>query len=190
MKNEDFIRFNNSDGVGLVESVIALSLLTAIATYSLYFISARQKIVFDSNVTNAINDEIRRDIEKIKSELWLDNYQAPSDGEQAYYSIDNASCENIKSRVENLPSWNPSSWTPGSDNNSIKGQFRNKIMSGGEVKITRNLISSIPITNNLDGTLDKSIVRVIYEVQTKKFDKIWTIINLNTEFHSWCPPNE
>ena len=184
------IKIKNSDGIGLVESVIALTLLTLLTTFSLFFMTSRQKIIFDSNITNAINDEIRRDIEKLKSELWSDNYQPPTEGRSAYYNTDFLSCRDIKSRVESIPSWNPTTWIPGSNTNSIQGQIRNKIMNGAEVSITRNVISSPPITTQFDSNLDNSIVKVIYEVKTKNFDKIWTIINLNTEFYSWCEPNE
>lgn len=187
---KSFIRFKNSDGIGLIESVIALTLLTILTTYSLYFIARRQKIILNSNITNAINDEIRRDIEKLKSELWSDNYQPAIGGEPAYYNIDSSSCRDIKSRIENLPSWNPTSWIPGSNISSVQGQIRSKILTGGGVKITRNLVSSAPIITEFNTNLDNSIVKVIYEVQTKNFDKTWTIINLNTESYSWCPPNE
>ncbi len=185
-----YLKFKNSDGIGLVESVIALTLLTILTTVSLYLISSRQKIIFNSNITNAINDEIRRDIEKLKSELWLENYVAPIEGEPAYYNIDSISCKDIKSMVENLPSWNPTSWIPGSNIDSIQGQIRNKIMNGAGLTITRNLISSPPITTQFNSNLDNSIVKVIYEVKTNNFDKVWTIINLNTESYSWCPPDE
>ena len=36
----------------------------------MYFISLRHSTVYQANLTTAINDEIRRDIEKLKIELW------------------------------------------------------------------------------------------------------------------------
>ena len=39
------IKIKNSDGIGLVESVIALTLLTLLTTFSLYLITSRQKII-------------------------------------------------------------------------------------------------------------------------------------------------
>ena len=61
-------------------------MLSFITTYALYFVSLRQTNLFNANLNNAINDEIRRDIEKLKSELWTQHYNAPKGNMSAYYS--------------------------------------------------------------------------------------------------------
>ena len=113
-----FIKKNN--GFGLVETLISLVFLTLVTSYSLYFISARLKIIFDSNITNAVNDEIRRDIEKINSEIWADNFNPSSNGNLALYDINLNSCRNIDSLIKSLPSWEPSTWLPGSNKKLLK----------------------------------------------------------------------
>ena len=178
-----------NDGFGLVETLISLVFLTLLTSYSLYFISARLKIIFDSNITNAVNDEIRRDIEKIKSELWADNFNPSSNGNLAFYDTDLNSCRNIYSRIRSLPSWEPSTWIPGSNKNSVEGQIRNKVLSGGGVSISRSVTTSRPLYKATDDSLDFSIAQISYRVKTKDFDKLWTVINLSNEAYSWCPPS-
>ena len=173
------------NGFGLIETILSLVLLTILSSYSLYFISARLKIIFNANITNAINDEIRRDIEKLRSELWEDNFNTSSNGNSAFYTTDLSTCRNIYSRIINLPSWEPSTWKPGSN----KGQIRNKVLSGGGVSITRSLKTSTPLYKATDSSLDLSIAQIKYQVKTKDFDKLWTVINLSNEAHSWCPPS-
>ena len=164
-----------NDGFGLVETLISLVFLTLLTSYSLYFISARLKIIFDANITNAVNDEIRRDIEKIKSELWADNFNPSSNGNLAFL-------------IKSLPSWEPSTWLPGSNKNSVEGQIRNKVLSGGGVSISRSVTTSRPLYKATDDSLDFSIAQISYRVKTKDFDKLWTVINLSSEAYSWCPP--
>ncbi len=177
-----------NDAFGLVETVISLVFLTFLTSYSLYFISARLKIIFNSNITNAVNDEIRRDIEKLKAELWADNFNPSSNGNLAFYDTDLNSCRNIYLRIKSLPSWKPSTWIPGSNKNSVEGQIRNKVLSGAGVSITRSLNTSRPLYKATDDSLDFSIAQISYQVKTKDFDKLWTVINLNNEAYSWCPP--
>jgi len=185
-------RFENlkkNNGFGLIETVISLVFLTLLSSYSLYFISARLKVIFNANITNAINDEIRRDIEKLKSELWSDSFNPSENGNSAFYNTDINSCRNIYSRIIKLPSWEPSTWIPGSNKNSNKGQIRNKVLSGGGVSITRSLKTAPALKEVNDNSLDLSIAQIKYQVKTKDFEKLWTIINLSNEAHSWCPPS-
>ncbi len=186
---EHFVEFKKDNGFGLIETVLSLVFLTLLTSYSLYFISARLKVIFNANITNAVNDEIRRDIEKLKSELWSDNFNPSSNGNSASYNTELGSCRNIYSRIINLPSWEPSSWIPGSNQASNKGQIRNKVLSGGGVTITRSLRTSAPLYSANDSSLDLSIAQIKYQVKTKDFDKLWTVINLSNEAHSWCPPS-
>ena len=184
-----FLKIIKGDGgFGLVETVLSLVFLTLLTSYSLYFISARLKIIFNSNITNAVNDEIRRDIEKLKAELWADNFNPSSNGDLAFYDTDFNSCRNIYSSIISLPSWEPSTWIPGSNKNSVEGQIRNKVLSGSGVSITRSLKTSRPLYKTTDDSLDFSIAQISYQVKTKDFDKLWTVINLSNEAYSWCPP--
>ena len=95
----------------------------------------------------------------------------------------------IFSRIINLPSWEPSSWIPGSNRDSIEGQIRNKVLSGGGVLISRSVETLPPLYKGKDSKLDFSIAKIKYEVKTKDFDRLWTVINLNNEAYSWCPPS-
>ena len=52
-------------------------------------------------------------------------------GNSAFYNTDLNSCRNIYTRIIKLPSWEPSTWIPGSNKDSNKGQTRNKVLSGG-----------------------------------------------------------
>ena len=187
--NKILRKLKKKDAFGLVETIISLLFLTIITSYSLYFISARLNLIFNSNITNAINDEIRRDIEKLKSELWADNFNPSRNGDLAFYTTDSESCRNIFSRIINLPSWEPSSWIPGSNRDSIEGQIRNKVLSGGGVLISRSVETLPPLYKGKDSKLDFSIAKIKYEVKTKDFDRLWTVINLNNEAYSWCPPS-
>ena len=75
--------------------LLSLVFLTLLSSYSLYFISARLKVIFNANITNAVNDEIRRDIEKLRSELWSDSFNPSENGNSAFYNTDINSCINI-----------------------------------------------------------------------------------------------
>ena len=63
-------------------------LLSFITTYALYFVSLRQSTLYKANLNNAVNDEIRRDIEKLKSELWYQHFNSPTAGKTASYSTE------------------------------------------------------------------------------------------------------
>ena len=52
-------------------------LLSIITTFAVYFVSLRQQNLYKANLNKAIDDEIRRDIEKLKSELWHEHYHEP-----------------------------------------------------------------------------------------------------------------
>ena len=186
---KSFWDLKKNNGFGLIETVLSLVFLTLLSSYSLYFISARLKVIFNANITNAVNDEIRRDIEKLRSELWSDSFNPSENGNSAFYNTDINSCRNIYSRIIKLPSWEPSTWIPGSNKNSNKGQIRNKVLSGGAVSITRSLKTAPALNEANDNSLDLSIAQIKYQVKTKDFNKLWTIINLSNEAHSWCPPS-
>ena len=92
-------------GFGLSENILSSSLLIFLVTFSTYFISLRQKVMFNTSLNNAISDEIKRDIEIIKSEL--KNYKV-SKNESDNISIiqnNNENCnEDILLTIKNLDS--------------------------------------------------------------------------------------
>ena len=115
------------DAFGLTETILSLVMLSFITTYALYFVSLRQTNLFNANLNNAINDEIRRDIEKLKSELWTQHYNAPKGNMSAYYSTGISSslptyfCQNVLRTFFQLPSWRNKEWIPGSNSSTYSG---------------------------------------------------------------------
>ena len=75
-KIKDKIIFD-SKGFGISESILSILLLSIITTFALYFVSLRQQNLYKANLNKAIDDEIRRDIEKLKTELWHEHYHEP-----------------------------------------------------------------------------------------------------------------
>ena len=185
-----------SDGFGLAETIMSITLLTFITTYGLYFVSLRQRNLFKANLNNAISDEIRRDIEKLKSELWYQHYNPPQGNTSAFYSIGLSPsqptyyCKNILRTFTQLPSWRNRRWTPGSNQSSYSGQKRNKIFSGRSVTIERNVTAQRPFNIGSDMTFDRSIAEITYIVILNNNREEWTSIQLSSEAHSWCPPSQ
>jgi len=183
----------SKDGFGLSENILSSSLLIFIVTFSMYFISLRQTVMFKTNLNNAINDEIKRDIEIIKSEL--KNYKV-SKNESDNISIiqnNNENCnEDILLTIKNLDSWNPDEWNPGSDNLSRAGQIKNKIFKGSKVKIRRIAKRGNPLLiNTEESQIDNSIVNIQYSVKldkSKEYWEIWSNVVLSNELKSYCPP--
>ncbi len=187
--------FLKEEAFGLTETILSLVMLSFITTYALYFVSLRQTNLFNANLNNAINDEIRRDIEKLKSELWTQHYNAPKGNMSAYYSTGISSsqptyfCKNVLRTFFQLPSWRNRQWTPGSNSSTYSGQKRNKIFSGQLVKIERNVNSQRPFNLGNDSQMDRSIAEVTYFVTSNNKKTQWTSIQLSSEAHSWCPPS-
>ncbi len=186
-------KFKNAAGFGLTENILSGSLLIILVTFSMYFISLRQKTIFNTNLTNAINDEIKRDIEMLKSEM--KTYKLTDNREQniSIYQNDFFNCnEDILDSVKNLEGWYPEQWNPGSNNNSRDGQIKNKIFKGSNVLIRRTLNKVNPLINEFeDENLDSSIAKIQYQVKiNKKKDtwENWTNILLSNELKSYCAP--
>ena len=186
-------KLKNSSGFGLIENILSGALLIILVTFSMYFISLRQKTIFNTNLTNAINDEIKRDIEILKSEL--KNYKLTENPEKdiSIFQNDYINCnEDILDSVQNLEGWYPEQWNPGSNKNSRDGQIKNKIFKGSNVEIRRTLNKVNPLINEFeDENLDSSIAKIQYLVKTDKNKdtwKIWTNILLSNELKSYCAP--
>ena len=189
----EIIKLKNSDGFGLIENILSGSLLIILVTFSMYFISLRQKTIFNTNLTNAINDEIKRDIEILKSELKTYKLTENPEKDISIFQNDFINCnEDILDSVKNLKGWYPEEWNPGSNKNSRDGQIKNKIFKGSNVEIRRTLNKVNPLINEFeDENLDSSIAKIQYLVKTDKNKdtwKIWTNILLSNELKSYCAP--
>ena len=186
-------KFKNTAGFGLTENILSGSLLILLVTFSMYFISLRQKTIFNTNLTNAINDEIKRDIEMLKSEM--KTYKLTDNREQdiSIFQNDFLNCnEDILDSVKNLESWYPEQWNPGSNNISRDGQIKNKIFKGSNVLIRRTINKVNPLINEFeDEYLDTSIAKIQYLVKIDKKKeswKNWTNVLLSNELKSYCAP--
>ena len=189
----EIIKFKNSSGFGLIENILSGALLIILVTFSMYFISLRQKTIFNTNLTNAINDEIKRDIEILKSELKTYKLTENPEKDISIFQNDFINCnEDILDSVKNLEGWYPEQWNPGSNKNSRDGQIKNKIFKGSNVEIRRTLNKVNPLINEFeDENLDSSIAKIQYLVKTDKNKdtwKIWTNILLSNELKSYCAP--
>ena len=185
--------FKNSAGFGFTENILSGALLIILVTFSMYFISLRQKTIFNTNLTNAINDEIKRDIEILKSELKTYKLTKNPEKDISIFQNDFINCnEDILDSVKNLEGWYPEQWNPGSNKNSRDGQIKNKIFKGSNVEIRRTLNKVNPLINEFeDENLDSSIAKIQYLVKTDKNKdtwKIWTNILLLNELKSYCAP--
>ena len=189
----EIIKFKNSAGFGLIENILSGALLIILVTFSMYFISLRQKTIFNTNLTNAINDEIKRDIEILKSELKTYKLTENPENDISIFQNNFINCnEDILDSVKNLEGWYPEQWNPGSNKNSRDGQIKNKIFKGSNVEIRRTLNKVNPLINEFeDENLDSSIAKIQYLVKTDKNKdkwKIWTNILLSNELKSYCAP--
>ena len=178
-------------GFGISESILSMLLLSIITTFAVYFVSLRQQNLHKANLNKAIDDEIRRDIEKLKSELWHEHYHEPKGKGYGQYKTTDTNysqyCSNILNTFSRLPSASQRIWSPGSNINSYKGQKRNKIFSGNNVRIERRIVSRKPFDMSID--LDRSLAEITYDVILNNQKEQWTSIQLTSEAHSWCPPS-
>ena len=61
IKNRIFL---DNKGFGITESILSMLLLSIITTSAIYFVSLRHQNLYKANLNKAIDDEVRRDIEK------------------------------------------------------------------------------------------------------------------------------
>ena len=177
------------NGFGLVDAIVGLTLLFGVITYGIYFSSVRLNTVYNSNLTNAINKEIERDIERLKSDFWglffeennaCNGQYCLSNGDPLPVSL----CSDFTQEIVDLDSWNIDknasnimiqSWTPGSE--------RSKVFNGERVTLSRELIVTSPLG---DESLNKTIASISYNVKLPSKDIHWLSISLSPEAHSWC----
>ena len=184
-------RIFDNKGFGISESILSILLLSIVTTSAVYLFSLRHQNLYKANLNKAIDDEIRRDIEKLKSELWYEHYHEPRGKGYGEYKTTDTNysqyCNNILNTFSRLPSATQRVWSPGSNINSYKGQKRNKIFSGNNVRIERRIVTRKPFDLNID--LDRSLAEITYDVILNNQKEQWTSIQLSSEAHSWCPPS-
>ena len=159
-KNEDFyLKKNYSSGFGLVDSIVSISLLGIVLSYSIYFVTKRMDLLFSSNINRSINKEIKRDIDLLRSDMWAMGL----DTTKKKYLIEQNSCIDISGKILELPNWDINATRPGlnspappsGDDERIQywwpDQEKGKIFKGRGVLIVRELVvKSFNKNNNLD----------------------------------------
>ena len=191
--NKDFHFKNNyCSGFGLVDSIVSISLLGIVISYSVYFATKRMDLLFSSNINRSINKEIKRDIDLLRSDLWAMGL----DSTKKRYLINENSCIDISQKVLGLPNWvinetrpniNSPAPPPNGDDERIQywwpDQEKGKIFKGRGVLIVRELkIKSFNKNNNLD----QNISNINYRVKWNDNNVHWISIDLGAEAHSWC----
>ena len=193
----EFLKFEEKqeDGFGLTESIVSILLLSVLVAFSTLFIVKRLQTIYNANITEAINDEIKRDIQKLKYELWKEHLTLSSNVQVKTSSYDvnsagkNKYCTDIGNTLPLLPSWNPTTWTPNSTPSSVSGQLKNKVFKGRPVTITREFINEKPFNIGNNNFMDKSLTKLAYRVTYGGSSKYWTSVDIVSEAHSWCRPN-
>ncbi len=192
LSNKNFHCKNNySKGFGLVDSIVSISLLGIVLSYSIYFATKRMDLLFTSNIYRSINKEIKRDIDSLRSDMWAMGI----DENQKKYLIEENSCVDITEQILGLPNWNinqsrpnlNSPPPPSGSNQKIQYWWPNKekgkIFKGRSILIIRELaIKSFNDNKNLD----QNISSINYRVKWNDNNVHWMSIDLGVEAHSWC----
>ena len=181
----------HSSGFGLVDSIVSISLLGIVLSYSIYFVTKRMDLLFSSNITRSINKEIKRDIDLLRSDMWAMGL----DTTQKKYVFEGNSCIDISKKILGLPNWDingirPSRNSPApptSDDERIQywwpDEEKGKVFKGRGVLIVRELdVKSFNKNNNLD----LNISNINYRVKWNNNNVHWISIDLGAEAHSWC----
>ena len=189
-KSNNFLR-NSSFGFGLVDSIVSISLLGIVVSYSIYFATKRMDILFSSNLNRSINKEIKRDIDLLRSDFWAMGLNTS----EKKYLIDDNSCMDIEAQIIGLPNWDINQTRPNlnspappfGSNEKIQywwpDQEKGKIFKGRGFLIVRELIVKSFKENS---NLDKNISNINYRVKWNDNNVHWMSIDLGTEAHSWC----
>ena len=193
MRVENYLikKKNFSNGFGLVDSIVSISLLGIIVSYSIYFTTKRLDILYDANIYRSINKEIKRDIDLLNSDLWAMGLNK----DEKKYEIDSNYCIDLTEKILNVPNWiinesKPNDTSPNAPSGGDKkiqywwpDETRGKIFKGRNVLIVRELtVNSFNANNNLD----KNISNISYRVKFNDNNLHWLSIDLGSEAHSWC----
>ena len=193
MRIENYLidKKNFTNGFGLVDSIVSISLLGIVVSYSIYFVTKRLDILYGANIYRSINKEIKRDIDLLKSDLWSMGLNK----DEKKYVIENNYCIDLTEKILNLPNWIineslPNERAPIAPSGTDKkiqywwpDETRGKIFKGRNVLIVRELtVKSFNENNNLD----KNISNISYRVKFNDNNLHWLSIDLGSEAHSWC----
>ena len=190
-KNEYFYLKRYSSGFGLVDSIVSISLLSIVISYSIYFVTKRMNLLFSSNINRSINKEIKRDIDLLRSDMWAMGL----DTTKKKYLIEQKSCIDISGKILGLPNWDinltrpslKSPAPPSGDDEKIQywwpDQEKGKIFKGRGVLIVRELVVK---SFNKNNNLDQNISNINYRVKWNDNNVHWISIDLGAEAHSWC----
>ena len=190
-KNEYFYLKRYSSGFGLVDSIVSISLLSIVISYSIYFVTKRMNLLFSSNINRSINKEIKRDIDLLRSDMWAMGL----DTTKKKYLIEQNSCIDISGKILGLPNWDinvtrpslKSPAPPSGDDEKIQyrwpDQEKGKIFKGRGVLIVRELVVK---SFNKNNNLDQNISNINYRVKWNDNNVHWISIDLGAEAHSWC----
>ena len=184
-----YISFNDNFGFGLVDAIVSMSLLTSVITYGIYFSTLRLSTVYKTNLTNSINKEIERDIERLKSDFWGIYFEENENCKGEYClangeQLSSTVCEDFTEDIVNLKSWNiqdkssnisSQSWEPDAK--------RSKVFSGKPVTISRELLINSPLDQE---SLNKTIASISYRVIWSDKNIHWVSILMSPEANSWC----
>ena len=181
----------HSSGFGLVDSIVSISLLGIVLSYSIYFVTKRMDLLFSSNITRSINKEIKRDIDLLRSDMWAMGI----DTSKKKYIFEGNSCIDISKKILGLPNWDINGIRPGinspapptPDDERIQywwpDEEKGKVFKGRGVLIVRELdVKSFNKNNNLD----LNISNINYRVKWNNNNVHWISIDLGAEAHSWC----
>ena len=191
-KSDDFcLKKIYSAGFGLVDSIVSISLLGIVLSYSIYFVTRRMDLLFSSNIIRSINKEIKRDIDLLRSDMWAMGL----DTTQKKYLFEGNSCIDISKKILGLPNWDINGIRPGinspapptRDDERIQywwpDEEKGKVFKGRSVLIVRELaVKSFNKNNNLD----QNISNINYRVKWENNNVHWISIDLGAEAHSWC----
>ncbi len=178
-------------GFGLVDSIVSISLLGIVLSYSIYFVTKRMDLLFSSNIYRSINKEIKRDIDLLKSDLWAMGL----DTAKKKYIFEENYCIDISGKILGLPNWKIRETRPGTnspippsgDNERTQywwpDQEKGKIFKGRGVLIVRELVVK---SFNKNNNLDQNISNINYRVKWNNNNIHWISIDLGAEAHSWC----
>ena len=180
-----------TNGFGLVDSIISISLLGIVVSYSIYFVTKRLDILYGANIYRSINKEIKRDIDLLKSDLWSMGLNK----DEKKYVIESNYCIDLTENILNLPNWKinesiPNAKAPIAPSSGDKkiqywwpDETRGKIFKGRNVLIIRELVVK---SFNGNSNLDRNISNISYRVKFNDNNLHWLSIDLGSEAHSWC----
>ena len=186
------------DAFGLTEAIVSILLLAILVAFSTLFITKRLQTNYRANLIDAVNDEIKRDIQRVKYEFWkahlkLSNNTSVTASTYEVTGPNGADCNVnvIGKTMSSMPSLAYSSWTP----NGNTGELKNNVFKGRPVTISRSYETTKPFSYS-SGGFDDSVLTIEYTVTfngkggsgfNQGIGEVWTSIDMTSEAYGWCP---